>query len=56
MQRFKGGRGGRGWWRIDITKGYLVDSVVRFHLHFGERENENVNGEFNLKVEKRDST
>lgn len=55
MQRFKGGRGGRGWRRIDITKGYLVNPSHDFHLHFGEREDENVNGEI-LKAEKREST
>lgn len=37
-------------------EGILGESVARFHLHFGERENENVNGEFNLKAKKREST
>lgn len=32
----------------------ILGSVARFHLHF--RENENVNGEFSLKTEKREST
>lgn len=26
-------------------EGVLGESVARFHLHFGEREDENVNGE-----------
>lgn len=34
-------------------EGAVGGSVARFHLHFGERENENVNGEFSFKTEKK---
>ncbi|KYM91182.1 hypothetical protein ALC53_01594 [Atta colombica] len=30
MQRFKGGCGGKGWWRIDIMNGYLVNPSHNF--------------------------
>lgn len=34
-------------------EGVLGESVARFHLHFGEREDENVNGDVqSLKAKK----
>jgi len=53
MQRFKGGCGGKGWWRIDIMNGYLVNPSHNFTCILVKEKI--LMEKFSFKVEKRDS-
>lgn len=52
MQRFKGGRGGRGWRRIDITNEYLVNPSHDFTCTLVNERMKMLMEKFGLKAEK----
>lgn len=56
MQRFKGGRGGRGWRRIDITKGCLVNPSRDFTCTLVNEKMKMLMEKFDLMAEEKEST